>query len=99
MSYEDITSYIEFKELLGTLRKEIAELKENLRDCEDSAKKDIFLKLKNKNRKIFEASSRLIGKNRRLYEETRKTVFFETIFYWEQYIESSGLIINGNYLV
>lgn len=61
-----------------------------MKDCDSFAKKEIFLQLKNKNRKIFEESNRLTGKYRRLYEETRKTVFFETLFYWEQYIASSG---------
>lgn len=39
MTYEDITSLKEFKELIGILRKEIIELKEKLKECADSAKK------------------------------------------------------------
>ncbi len=90
MSYEDITFFEEFKKLLGTLRKDINNLKEKLQDCEDSIKKHLFLQIKDKSRRIFNKSNKLTGKNRRLYEEIRKTLFFETIFYWEQYIESSG---------
>ncbi len=90
MSYEDIVFFEEFKKLLGTLRKDINNLKEKLQDCEDSIKKDLFLQVKDKSRRIFNKSNKLTGKHRRIYEETRKTLFFETIFYWEQYIESSG---------
>ena len=90
MSYNDIAKFQEFKQLLGALRNEINDLKERLNDCEDSIKKDIFLQLRNKSRKIFNESNNLTGKYRRLYETTRQTVFFETIFYWERYIESSG---------
>jgi len=90
MSYEDIVFFEEFKKLLGTLRGEINELKEKLKDCENSIKKDLFLQIKDKSRRIFNKSNKLTGKHRKMYEETRKTVFFETIFYWEQYIESSG---------
>lgn len=43
MSHEDIEFFEEFKGLLGTLRGEINELKEKLKDCEDSNKKELFL--------------------------------------------------------
>lgn len=90
MGYEDILFFEEYKELLGTLRNEISALKEELKDCENNFKKDLFLQIRDKNRRIFNKSNKLTGKYRKMYEETRKTVFFETIFYWEQYIESSG---------
>ena len=90
MGYEDIMFFEEFRELLGTLRYEINDLKEELKDCENTFKKDLFLKIRDKSRRIFNKSNKLTGKYRKMYEETRKTVFFETIFYWEQYIESSG---------
>ncbi len=91
MSYEDIMFFEEFRKLLGTLRQEIKDLKEKLKKCENSQKKDLFLKIRDKSRRIFNKSSQLTGKNRRMYEETRKSLFFDTIFYWEQYIESSGM--------
>ncbi len=90
MSYEDITFFIEFRKLLGTLREEIKDLKERLKNCKNSLKKDLYLQIKDKSRRIFNKSSKLTGKHRKRYEETRKTLFFDTIFYWEQYIESSG---------
>ena len=40
MSYEDIVSFEEFKKLLGALRGEINALKEKLKDCENSIKKE-----------------------------------------------------------
>ena len=90
MSYEDIVSYERFMKELATSREEINDLKEKLKDCANPFRKDLFLQISYKSRRIFNKSNKLTGKHRRMYEETRKTVFFETLFYWEQYIERSG---------
>jgi hypothetical protein len=79
MSYEDIVFFEEFRKFLGTLRGEINDLKEKLKDCANSIKKELFRRIKDKSRRIFNKSNKLTGKHRIMYAETRKSVFFEII--------------------
>ena len=53
MSYEDLTFFEGFRKLLGRLRADINNLKEELLDCEDTSKKDLFLQIKDKSRILF----------------------------------------------
>lgn len=90
MSSKDIVKIPEIKEMIGILSKEIIDLKEKLKDCEDSIKKDVFLQLKSKNNKLMKVCNQLTGTIRKYYEPKKEKAFFELIYYWEQYIEYSG---------